>query len=229
MRGRPEAVDGLRSSTSGRRLTGRIRNRGFDRGRGPGASGLRRSGECSMRSSLNRSPSPPLVTCQPERMASQRDARLPRSDSTWRSLVAEESCCTHGGDRGAPVVSLLGVGGLRADRRSARDVPAGSVGLDGAGGGLPAFGGGQAVGQRAEQIGDVLGRGVGGGPAEPVLIPSEDALHPGPAADLLLVAVDPLVADALGCRQPGQILGCSGLVSKREPGPTGPARMAAAS
>ena len=95
----------------------------------------------------------------------------------------------------------------RADRRLSRDVPAGSVGLDSAGGCLPAFGGGQAVGERAEQIGDMLGCAVGGGPAQPVLIASQDTLRPGPSADLLLVAVDPLVTVALGCRQPGQILG----------------------
>jgi hypothetical protein len=54
------------------------------------------------------------------------------------------------------MVALFGIGRLGADRRI-RDIPAGSIGLDGAGGRLPAFSSSQAVGQRAEQIGDMAG------------------------------------------------------------------------
>ena len=83
------------------------------------------------------------------------------------------------------------VRGLRAPgrRRRTRDVPAGSVALDGAGRCLSAFGGSQPVRERAEKISDVLGCAVGG--ARPSQYsPSEETLCLGPSADLLLVAVD---------------------------------------
>ena len=73
-----------------------------------------------------------------------------------RSSAAEKSCRSHGGDGHTPMVALLGIGRLWS-YRLIRDIPAGSISLDGTGRHLPTFGCGQAVGQRAEQIGDVPG------------------------------------------------------------------------
>ena len=57
-----------------------------------------------------------FVSCQislPHGLPARCQA-LPFRPVPWRSPIVEESCCTHGSDRGPPVLSLLGVGGLRS-------------------------------------------------------------------------------------------------------------------
>jgi hypothetical protein len=81
----------------------------------------------------------------------------------------EESCRADGGNGLAPMGALFGGGRFGAEGPRSSDIRASAVGLDRSGRCLPPFDGGDGLGEGSEEVGDMLGPGVGGGLAEAVL------------------------------------------------------------
>src|ERR1035437_8203502 len=125
--------------------------------------------------------------------------RAPFGSVSARFTGSKESGVTHDGDGLFPMAALFGFGRLGTHGHRFRDIPTGAVRLDRSGGSLPPFDLRDAFGEWAEQFCHVVGLGVAGGLAEPVLIPPDISLQSGPGGDLVLVAGNPFVAAALYC------------------------------
>ena len=109
----------------------------------------------------------------------------------------EESSCANDGNSLVPVGTLFGIGRFGAEGGRAGDVPSGAIRLDGSGRALPPLDVAGAFGEGAENARDVLGLGVAGSLAEPVLVAPDLSLQSGPGRDLVSVRRHPLVATAL--------------------------------
>jgi hypothetical protein len=75
------------------------------------------------------------------------------------------------------------------------------VGLDGTGGYLPPFDFGDALGERPEEMGDLLGTGECGRLSEAILVTADGRIQLGPGGDLVLMTGHPVIALPLSLRQ----------------------------